>query len=356
MAFAPRGELETFARKTAIVLAFLAGVALLFAVRHVLILVFIAAVLAAGIAPAVHRVRVIGRHWLHRNMPRGTAVMVVYFPFLILVVLLAVILVPRLIIDAHALSAQLPELLEHNVFTPLEHYVPMGGVRQFIHGGVRVPRSSLFIYARTAASAIASFVAVLFMVVYMLIDVHRLRNMILLLYPANVRGERRRQMTRIGVRMSRWLSGQLVLCAVMGLATFIGLVLLRIPYPLPLALLAALGELVPVIGPILSAIPAMAIALLHSRWQFWSVLAMALLFQKLENFFVAPRVMARKLDISPLAVFIAFMAGGSLFGIAGAIMAIPVAAIVQVAFDEIFVARRERRRDFTRAGTLMRRR
>jgi predicted PurR-regulated permease PerM len=299
---------------------------------------------------------VVGRHWLHRNVPRGTAVLIVYFPFVVLALMLALFLVPRLITDSRALSAQLPALLEHNVFTPLERYVPMGGVRQFIQGGIRVPRSSLFIYARTAVSAVASFVAVLFMVVYMLIDAHRLRNMILLLYPANTRGERRRQMTRIGVRMSRWLSGQLVLCAVMGVATFIGLAALRIPYALPLALLAALGELVPVIGPILSAIPALAIALLQSRWQFWSVLALALVLQKLENFFVAPRVMARKLEISPLAVFIAFMVGGSLLGIAGAIMAIPVAAIVQVAFDEIFVARRERRHDFTRAGTLMRRR
>src|SRR5258708_5926426 len=97
--FPGRGELGVFARKTAIVLAFVAGTALLWAVRHVLILVFIAAVIAAGIAPVVHRVRVIGRHWLGRNVPRGTAVLIVYFPFAILVVLLAAVLVPRLIAD-----------------------------------------------------------------------------------------------------------------------------------------------------------------------------------------------------------------------------------------------------------------
>lgn len=354
-ALSGRGELETFARKTAIVVAFIAGAALLWEVRHVLILVFIAAVLAAGISPAVHRVRVFGRHWLRRNVPRGAAVMLVYFPFLILVVLLTVILLPRVIADTRELSAQLPTLLDRNVFTPLERFVPMGGARDFFRDGIRVPRTSLFLYARTTAAAVASFVAVLFMVVYMLIDAHRLRNTILLLYPADVRGDRRRMLKRIERRMSSWLSGQLIICAVMGLATFAGLLILRIPYALPLALLAALGELVPVIGPILGAIPTLLIAVLHSRWQFWSVLVLAIVLQKLENFLLVPRVMARKVKISPLAVFIAFLAGGSLLGITGAIMAVPVAAIVQVAFDEAFVARRERRRDFTRAGTLSRR-
>ncbi|HWS71222.1 MAG TPA: AI-2E family transporter, partial [Thermoanaerobaculia bacterium] len=129
---------------------------------------------------------------------------------------------------------------------------------------------------------------------------------------------------------------------------------LRIPYALPLAILAMVGEMVPVIGPIVGTAPSLAIALLHSRWQFWSVLVMVLLFQKLENLFVAPRVMARKVEISPLAAFVAFMAGATLLGIVGALMAIPLAAIAKVTFEEVFVARRERRLDLERAGTLRR--
>jgi predicted PurR-regulated permease PerM len=77
-----------------------------------------------------------------------------------------------------------------------------------------------------------------------------------------------------------------------------------------------------------------------------------LLLQKSENLFIAPRIMSRKVQISPLAVFIAFMVGGSLLGIVGAIMAIPAAVITQLAFEEAFVARRERRMDVARAGTL----
>jgi predicted PurR-regulated permease PerM len=138
-------------------------------------------------------------------------------------------------------------------------------------------------------------------------------------------------------------------------AIFVALLLLRIPYALPLAILAMLGETVPVLGPIVATAPALAIAILHSRWQFWSVLILAVVLQKVENFVVAPRVMSRKVRISPLGVFIAFMIGGTLLGVIGALLAVPVAAIIHVAFDEAFVSRRERRQDADRSGTLVRR-
>jgi predicted PurR-regulated permease PerM len=349
-------ELQLFRRKLGFVIGAGILLALVWAVRDVLILVAIAAVLAAGIAPAVHRVRVLGRLWLHRNIPRGTAVLIVYLPFLFIAVLLLVLMVPRLIADSRELAAQLPLLIEQNVLTPLDKYLPMGPVREAMRGGVSLPRSSVFIYVRSAATAVASFIAVLFMVVYMLIDAPRLRNMILLLYPPDVRAERRQTLTRLGRRMSSWLAGQLILSAMVGGAVFVLLVALRLPYALPLALLAMLGEMVPVIGPILATAPALAIALLHSPWQFWSVLIAAIVMQKLENLFVAPRVMSRKVSISPLSAFIAFMIGGTLLGIVGAIIAVPAAAVIQVAFDEMFVVQRERRHDLERGGTLMKRR
>ena len=88
-------EMETFAKKVAIVIGFVAVLALLWAVREVLLLIFIAAVLAAGIAPAVYRVRVYSRFYFHRRINRGTVVMLVYFPFLALVVAMLLILGPR---------------------------------------------------------------------------------------------------------------------------------------------------------------------------------------------------------------------------------------------------------------------
>jgi predicted PurR-regulated permease PerM len=349
------GELEQFTKKVGIVVAVAILLILLWQVRAVLILVFIAAALAAGISPAVHRVRVRWRFWFHRPLERGKAVLIVYLPFLLLVVTLAVVLVPRFVADWRGLSTQLPALIETNIIKPLEKYVPMSAVRDALRDGPQVPEGRMFGYVKSAATVVGAIIAILFMVAYMLVDAQRLRNLILLIYPADVRAERRQTLNRIGARMSFWLSGQLILAATIAATTFVVLLVLRIPYALPLALLAGVGEMVPVIGPILGAVPALAIALLHSRWQFWSVLIFAILLQKFENLFIAPRVMSSKIDVSPLTIFIAFMMGASLLGIVGAIMAIPVAAILKVAFDEAFVARRERRQDVDRAGTLLRR-
>lgn len=349
-----RSELELFTKKVLIVAGLVALAAMLWYARGVLLLVFIAAALAAGIAPAVRRVRLFWRYRFRRNLSRGAGVMIVYLPLLVGVVVLAFLVVPRFIADSDELRERLPVLIDQNILEPLSGYVPVEAVREQLRTGVEMPRSRVFAFMRNAATAIASTFAVLFMIAYMLIDAERLRNLFLLVYPPEVRGERRRVLMRIAKRMSSWLSAQLLLSTIIGIATFVGLVALRIPYALPLAIVAAIGELIPAIGPTVGAIPVLAIAMLQSPWQFWSYLAFAIVLQKAENLFIVPRVMSRKVSISPLAVFIAFMIGASLLGIAGAIMAIPVAAIAQVAFDEAFVARRERRQDLDRAGTLLR--
>ena len=360
MAIYPRddrrsNELEMFAKKIAIVAAFGVVLVLLWAVRDILILIFIAAVLAAGIAPAVYRVRVLSRFWFHRNLPRGTAVMIVYLPFVVVMALLLIFLVPRLIADWQTLSTQAPVLIEKNILEPLDKYVSMDPVRDALREGITVQRSTMIAYVRNTATVIASVIAVFFMVAYMLIDANRLRNLILLFYPAEVRRDRREPLNRMARRMSSWLSGQLLLAAIIGVSTFLFLLLLGLPYAIPLAILAAIGEMIPVLGPILGTTPALLIAILQSRWQFWAMLAFAILLQKFENLFIAPKVMSRKVRVSPLSVFIAFMIGASLLGIVGAILAVPVAAIIQVTFEEMFVSRRERRQDLDRAGTLLRR-
>ena len=349
-------ELDLFTRKTLIVALIAAILLLLWAVRGVVVLVFLSAVLAAGIGPTVQRVRIWTRHLVNRNISRGTAVLLVYLPLIAVTVVVIVFLIPRLIVDLRALSVQLPALIEQNILLPLSHYIPVDGARAALHGGIHLPRASVVLYVRNVLSAAASFVAVLFMVGYMLVDAPRLRNLILLAWPPPVRAQRSVILRRVAGRMSSWLSAQIILSSIIGAATFVGLIALRIPYALPLAIFAAIGEMVPIIGPIVGTAPALAMALLQSRWQFWGVLALALILQKSENLFIAPRVMSRRVSISPLAVFIAFMIGAELLGIVGIVIAVPAAAVIQVAFEEAFVAPRERRHDVARAGTLTKRR
>ena len=349
-----RGELETFTRKVLILVGVLAMLALLWAARAVFLLVFVSAMIAAGIAPAVRSVRARWRYAFRRNLKRGTAVLVVYLPFVLAVIVAMLTVVPRFVSDARALGGQVPALLEQNLLTPLERYFPVGPLREELQGGVELPRSKVFAFMRNAAAAAGSLLAVLFMVAYMLIDGERLRNLLLLLAPPEARGEMRRTLRRIGKRMSAWLSGQLLLATIIGVASFAGFTILGLPHALLLALIAAVGELVPIMGPLVGAVPALAVALFESRTQFWWTLLIVVGLQKIENLFIVPRVMANKVSVSPLAVFVAFLVGASILGVAGAIIAVPVVAIVKVAFEEAFVARRERRQDIERAGTLVR--
>jgi predicted PurR-regulated permease PerM len=347
-------DLALFTRKVTIVVAFVLMLVLLWEAREVVVLVLIAAALATGIAPVVRRVRAGWRFLFHRRLSRGAAVAMVYLPFLVLVLLIGILIVPRLIVEGRELGAKMPVLIERNVLQPLEPYIPAELIREEMREGIELPRSRVFFYVRSVAAGVASVLAVLFLVAYMLIDAERLRNMFLLVYSPSERGEKRRTLMRIAKRLSGWLSAQLLLSAIIGVCSFAGYMLLGIPYALPLAIIAAVGELIPMIGPTIGAVPALAIALLHSPWQFWAVLVFAVLLQKAENLFIVPRVMAGKVSISPLAVFVAFMIGASILGVVGAIMAIPCAAVAQVAFEEAFVARRERRQDAERAGTLLR--
>lgn len=121
---------------------------------------------------------------------------------------------------------------------------------------------------------------------------------------------------------------------------------------MPLALLAGVGELIPVIGPIIGAIPALAVALFQSPWQFWAMLAFAVVIQQIENLVLVPRLMGTQLHVSPLGIFIAFTIGASLLGIVGAMPAAPLAAVAQLVLNEVYIGRRERRQDTSRAGAI----
>lgn len=347
------GELERFARKVAIVCAFVVVLAFLWFIRRILILLFIAAVLAAGIDPAVRRVRTLIRLYTGRKIKRGTAVLIVYLPFLLAAVLLAIFVVPQFLAESRELGVQLPRLLDEKIFTPLAAYLPVPEIREVLYRDW-ASELPLFGYLKGAITVTASVVAVLFLIAYILVDAQRLRNTFLLLFPPEQRARKRTMVRRASRRMTHWLAGQLMLAGLIGLATFAALLAFRIPYALPLAVLAALGEMVPVIGPIVGAAPALVIALFLSPWQFWAVLITAILIQQVENYFLVPRLMGRRVSVSPLAVFVAFLIGATLLGIVGAIMAIPAVALIQIVFEEAFVTRRERRFDETRPGTLIR--
>lgn len=137
------------------------------------------------------------------------------------------------------------------------------------------------------------------------------------------------------LRLAVWLKAQVLLCLIIGVATYVGLTALRFPYAIPLAVMAGALEAVPNIGPIVSSIPAVIIGFSENPLQ--GVIAMALYFliQQLENHLLVPRIMGRASGLPPLAVIIVLLIGGSLFGVVGIILAIPVFLIGQTVAQEL---------------------
>jgi predicted PurR-regulated permease PerM len=120
--------------------------------------------------------------------------------------------------------------------------------------------------------------------------------------------------------------------------------LLGVPYFYVLALIAAFGEMIPIVGPFLSAIPAILAGLAVSPRTALYVAIFWLLQQQVENHLLVPKIMQRQVGVSPVIVITALLVGGSLLGIIGAVLAVPTAAIVQVVMQEL-LEERDRRQD-----------
>ena len=125
-------------------------------------------------------------------------------------------------------------------------------------------------------------------------------------------------------RLNAWFWGELTLMTVVGIFTFIGLNLIGIRYALPLAVLAGLLEVVPNMGPVISAVPAVLIGMTYSYFTGFSTLALYFIIQQLENTFIVPFIMKRAVGLTPIVTLIALIVGGKLGGVMGILLAIPL--------------------------------
>jgi predicted PurR-regulated permease PerM len=151
-----------------------------------------------------------------------------------------------------------------------------------------------------------------------------------MLVPYDHRENAREITAEMQARLGAFIQGQSLLGLIIGSLSFIAYTLIGLPYTLALALVAGIMETVPVVGPILGAVPAIIVAYTVDPNKVWWVLLATAVIQILENNFLVPRVMRSAIGVNPLVTLLALSAFGSLFGILGAIVAIPLAAIIQL--------------------------
>jgi len=139
---------------------------------------------------------------------------------------------------------------------------------------------------------------------------------------------------KVEVKTGAWVRGQIVLMFLVGFTTYIGLTILGVEFALPLAVIAGLLELIPTIGPIVSAIPAAIIAFTQGPLLGLGVIALYILIQQLENNILVPKVMEKAVGLSPLITIFSLLVGAALFGILGAVLAVPFAAITYLIVED----------------------
>ncbi len=326
------------------------GVALLLAValyqvRTVVMLVYVAALLAIGLAPivrAVERQKVLPVGT--RRFPRWLAILTLYLTLLITLVGLGFAVVPPLVHQGQALWTGLPALFARGqefliARGLLDHEFTMSEALQKAPSGMLGASGDAVTTVLGAvfglAGGVFGVVTILILTFYMLVESDAIFRRFVRLFPIEQRLRVATVSSDISVKVSAWLGGQLLLGAIIGTTATIGLWLLGVPYFFVLGLIAGIGELIPMVGPILSAIPALIVALTVSPGMALGVGVFFLAQQQFENHLLVPKLMERQVGVSAVTVIIALLVGGSLLGIVGALLAVPTAAVLQVIFDEL---------------------
>lgn len=299
---------------------FLGFLWVIYQIRDVILLFFVAIILMSALSPLVDRL-------VRFRLPKALAVTIIYIVvFGTLTLLLAITLVP-LIDQTASLSSTLPN--------KLQAFFPPGTVNS---GFLQQKSTDIFgNILGTAVTVFSNTVAIISIAVltfYLLLDKERFEKLLSQLF-VNHQERALKLIEKIEDKLGSWLRGQALLSVVIGVLSYVLLTLLQIPYALPLAILAGLLEVVPMIGPIVSAIPAILVAYFSSPTLAIFVGIGYLVIQQTENHIIVPQVMKRAVGLNPLVVILAIAIGGRLLGIGGALLAVPITVVIQIIVEDL---------------------
>lgn len=310
----------------------------IYSARDALMMVYVSVLLATGLGPLVNRIE----HAVPRGaqrLPRWLAILLIYVAIVSVLTLVGLLVVPPMVQQAQGLWQQLPDMFARAQrllvnYGLLDHQITLEeAVRNAPGPGQAV--GTVASAVTTVFAGILGFVTVLILTFYLLVESESLFAGFVRLFPKRDRARVDRVALKIATKIAAWLSGQLMLGGTIGLTAALGLYLLGVPYFYVLAVLAGLGEMVPVVGPIFASIPAIAVAATVSPQTALFTALFFLAQQQVENHLLVPKLMERQVGVSPVIVIVALLIGGTTLGILGALLAVPTAAIIQVITQEL---------------------
>lgn len=327
-------EPHTLWLATAIALGVLA-IAFVFArALGVFIVIFIAIILAEGIRPLVDRMQA-------RRVPRPLAVLLIYLAIFVVLGFLAYALVQPLISQLAAFANALPDYATEAQQLLLR-------IQQLARGNAQIQQAISLLTSQIGSilsntlpvilhlpfaigDLVFNALLILLIAFLWLTSIGRLRPFVLGLLPADTRPTAQAMIDDSSRKLGGYLRGVLVNMVVIGTLSGLGLWALGVPYPALLGVLAGLTELIPFLGPWISGAVAVVVAALAvDPLKAGEVIVLFMVLQQVEGNTLVPIVMNRTVELNPLLIVVAVLIGGALFGIAGSVLSVPLAALIEI--------------------------
>ncbi|MEI7792488.1 MAG: AI-2E family transporter [Candidatus Berkelbacteria bacterium] len=296
-----------------------------YVIRDVLLILFIVVILVAGLRPTVNK-------WA-KKIGRTFSVLILLVILLSILAVFIYIIVPPMVDQIRQLASNFPEYIRR--FAAFRSQVPyVEKITNTIAQSLGGYAGNFVSFATSVFGGLVTFLLVVVLTIYVLIDDHVFTGAIKSLVPANKRDEVIELVNKLSDKIGDWLRGQLLLCLIMGTLVFAGLSIIRVPYALTLGVLAGLLEMIPIIGPVtvctLSALVALSIHPITAV----IVIVFYIVLHQLEDNLVVPKVMQRVIGLPPAILIISMLVGARLMGLVGTALALPVAGIIYVIFQE----------------------
>lgn len=313
------------------------GAVLLYLVRDVLLLMFLAFIISSACLPFIDYMQ-------KKRIPRTISALFLYFVFFGIAAGTIAIIIPPLAHEIRLLGGTLPNLigdLGRNVqgasgITLDQGIEELSKYLSSLSDKLDEAIVSAYSIISSFFGSILSVVIVFVLSFYFMIQENAFKKFLESFIPAKHKEHAIELAEKIQTQMGRWVRGQLVLGLVIGVATYITLSILGVKYALILAIFAGVLEVIPYIGPVVSAIPAAALAFFQNPVLGLIVLGAYVVIQQLENHILVPKVMQKAVGLNPLVVIIAILAGAQIAGPAGAIIAVPAATAAGVLLSDYF--------------------
>lgn len=287
--------------------------------------------------------------WGRRQMPRSIAVLLSFVVAVFAIVIVALFIVFPFIQEFDKFVIDLPGLVRRIQFlivvieqqaTAME--LP-DNVRDLLNQGVANMASFSVEMAKRILNAVFGFasqavelVVVPVLTYYLLKDWRSLQLGFINAFSPQYRQHLQNVTSEMGNVISGYIRGQIVISIIMGVLVFSGMYLLGVDYPLVLGLLATLTETIPIIGPVIGAIPAILLAYIISPALAVKVIVFYILIQQIENHLIVPNIMGHTIDLHPIVVVISLLIGGHIYGVAGMMLAVPVTALLRVVIRHLW--------------------